>query len=821
LVSIAEANDGRVATDGKFFRRGSGRFNFRGVTYGTFSPREDGALYPDRQQIKLDLEAMESAGFTVVRTYTLPPDDLLDVAADSGLQVFADVFFPDWRYLIGVSHRAQRRIARQARNEVHAAARRLAGNEQILALSLGNEIPADVVRWLGADFVAETIRELAEVVREVDPAMLVTYGNYPTAEYLPLPTLDFLTFNVYLERQEDFRRYLTKLQHLAGDRPLVLGEIGIDAPTRSAGGAKQAEVLSWQLETAIERGVAGTCVFSWTDEWSVGDEPVRGWHFGLTRSDRSPKPALHVVSDWNRRTVRDLEFPWPSISVVICAYNAEDTIDECLQHVCALDYPELEIIVVDDGSTDATAAIARQYPQARVVTVPHAGLGSARNEGIRQSAGDLVAYLDSDAYPCQEWPYYLALGFDSAKVGGVGGPNLPPERDPVGAHMVARAPGGPVHVLVSDDRAEHVPGCNMAFWKEVLDQLGGFDPIYTAAGDDVDLCWKVLDHDWDIGFHPAAFVWHHRRSSLRTYLRQQRSYGRSEALVEARNPDRFTGIGTARWRGHIYDSLTPSFTRQRIYRGVYGAAAYQSVYQGGGFILDLVHQVGVPAATVLLFTLPLLLRSVWFATPAVVAGVFLVGLLAIDTARTIPPRSLRRGRFRFRLGVGIHHLLQPIVRTWGRSRSRSLAYRDLPPCDPLPQAVPPRRTRVIVLREDRPRAQLAATLVSQLRHAKMRVQPSRGWDDYDARAVCSTFVFGDLQTSSHPTGYVQLRVRLRLRLARLAAAAAVTLFILAVGGTALAGVFALLAAAETMRGVIAAPLLLHRLVPSTTDAKGG
>src|SRR5439155_18420308 len=130
--------------------------------------------------------------------------------------------------------------------------------------------------------------------------------------------------------------------------------------------------------------------------------------------------------------------------------------------------------------------------------------------------------------------------------------------------------GGPVHVLVSDDRAEHVPGCNMAFWRELLEDVGGFDPVYTAAGDDVDLCWRVLDRSWEIGFHPAALVWHHRRGGLGAYLRQQRGYGRAEALVEARHPDRFGGLGTARWRGRIYDSFAPSFARQRVYRGVYG-----------------------------------------------------------------------------------------------------------------------------------------------------------------------------------------------------------------------------------------------------------
>jgi glycosyltransferase involved in cell wall biosynthesis len=812
-----KSDNARIAVDGKFFSCGTERFIFRGVTYGTFSPREDDARYPDRHQIKLDLEAMQAAGFTVVRTYTVPPGDLLDLAADHDLRVVADVFYPDWRYLVGVSHREQRRVVRRARAEVREAARQLAGNERILALSLGNEIPGDVLRWLGTDLVANTIRELAEVAREQDPDLLVTYGNYPTTEYLPLDTLDFLTFNVYLERQDEFRRYLTKLQHLAGDRPLVLGEMGLDATAHPDGEVHQAEVLDWQLETAVERGVAGTCVFSWTDEWWVGDSPVRGWHFGLTRSDRSPRSALSVVTQWNSRTMRDLEFPWPSMSVVICAYNAEATIDECLRHTCALEYPDLEIIVIDDGSTDATAALARQHVRARVVMVRHAGLGAARNEGIRQARGDVVAYLDSDAYPCPEWPYYLALGFDGPGVGGVGGPNLPPAQDPVGAHIVARAPGGPVHVLTSDDRAEHVPGCNMAFWKVVLEGLGGFDPIYTAAGDDVDFCWKVLDDGWDIGFHPAALVWHHRRPGLRAYLRQQRSYGRSEALVEARNPDRFTGIGTARWRGHIYNSLTPTITRQRIYRGVYGAAAYQSVYQGGGFVLDLVHQVGVPVAALLLLTAPLVARSAWFGTPAACAVVFLAALTLVDMTRTMPPRSLRTQRWRFRFGVAVHHLLQPLVRTWGRTRSRSLARRHLPPCDPLPQPELPTHKGVVLLREDRPRAELAGALVSQLRHAKMRVLPSSGWDDYDARIVRSAFVFGDLQTSSHPTGYVQLRVRRRYRKVRLSAAAGVVLVAAALGEPFVAAAVAALTFFETLRGAVLVPLLLHRLVPKVAD----
>jgi glycosyltransferase involved in cell wall biosynthesis len=762
----------RTRVDGKFFAVGGERFVFRGVTYGTFEPRDDGAQFPERSQIQRDLAHMREVGFTVIRTYTLPSEDLLVAAGDQGLRVLADVFYPDWRYLVGGSRRQNRRVAREARRQVLEAARRFAGNETMLGLSLGNEVPADVLRWCGIGVVAETIRELAEVVREEDPEQLVTYANYPTAEYLPLETLDFLMFNVFLERRSDFRRYLTRLHHLAGDRPLVLGEVGTSAGPGPEGEREQAEALDWQLETALERGVAGTCVFSWTDEWWVGENPVPGWRFGLTRTDRSPRPALEVATRWNQQTVRNLDFKWPSVSVVICAHNASDTLDECLRHTCALDYPGLEVIVVDDGSSDDTAEIAARYPRVRLVQIEHAGLAAARNEGFAQTRGEFVAFLDADAYPTPEWPYYLVLGLDSHDVGGAGGPNLPPPDDPIGAHVVARSPGGPVHVLISDDRAEHVPGCNMGFWKIVLSELGGFDPVYTAAGDDVDFCWKALDRNWEIGFHPAAFVWHHRRPGLRTYLRQQRTYGRSEALVEARHPGRFTPVGTARWRGRIYNSLTPALMRQRIYRGVYGAAAYQSVYQGGSHLLDLLHQLGVPIAALLLLTLPLALISPWLALPAVLGIAWLLGLAGVDMARADPPRGRAKGRLRFRASVAVHYLLQPLVRSVARSRQRNMARRVLDAPPRLPAPVQRRPGGVVVVREDRPRAELAAALVAALRRRGMRAVYPSGWEDYDARLLLSPAAYGELQTSSHPEGFVQIRIRLRLRRRALAAAVA-------------------------------------------------
>jgi hypothetical protein len=70
---------------------------------------------------------------------------------------------------------------------------------------------------------------------------------------------------------------------------------------------------------------------------------------------------------------------------------------------------------------------------------------------------------------------------------GIGGPNIAPAEDGPIAKCVANSPGGPVHVLLSDEIAEHIPGCNMSFRKDALMEIGGFDPIYRSAGDDVDI----------------------------------------------------------------------------------------------------------------------------------------------------------------------------------------------------------------------------------------------------------------------------------------------------------------------------------------------
>ncbi len=170
--------------------------------------------------------------------------------------------------------------------------------------------------------------------------------------------------------------------------------------------------------------------------------------------------------------------------------------------------------------------------------------------------------------------------FLTSDVVGSGGPNVVPADDPPIAQCIARAPGGPTHVLLDDRTAEHVPGCNMAFRREALLAIGGFNPVYLRAGDDVDVCWRLQARGWKIGFASSALVWHHHRSSVGAYWRQQVGYGEGERWLMAHHPEKFLD-GHMLWRGRIYSPLpfVRSLWGERINAGVWGTAAFPSVYR--------------------------------------------------------------------------------------------------------------------------------------------------------------------------------------------------------------------------------------------------
>jgi GT2 family glycosyltransferase len=750
----------RPVARGKFICAGGKKLWVRGATYGAFRSDDQKREYQDIATIERDFAQMAQAGFNAVRIpHTMPPRHLLDIAARHGLRVMAGLSAEQY-----IGYLADRKKGAPDIDElIRVKVRSCRGHPALLCYALGNEIPASMVRWLGRRRVERYLERLYHAVKAEDPDTLVTYVNYPSTEYLQLPFLDVVAFNVYLESQERLEAYLARLQNIAGDRPLLMSELGLDSLRN--GEMSQARTLDWQIRTTFAAGCTGAFIFSWTDEWYRGGADVDDWAFGLTDRERRHKPALAMV----RNAFKEVPFPrnktWPRISVVVCVYNGERTLRDCCDGLSSLDYPNYEIIVVDDGSTDATASIAAEFG-GRLIRTSNQGLCHARNVGLEAATGEIIAYTDGDARPDPHWLVYLAHAFETTSHVGIGGWNIAPHGDGWMADCVASAPGGPVHVLLSDREAEHIPGCSMAFRVSALKAIGGFDPQFRSAGDDVDVCWRLQEQGWTLGFSHGAMVWHHQRDSLAAYWRQQRGYGQAEAMLERKWPQKYNVVGHLTWGGRLYGrGLTLPIGRAgRIYQGTWGLAPFQTrIEESAGClravplmpewhlvigILGLVSVAGAAWAP-LLAALPLFLLAL--AAPVVQAWT--------STANLSRPGS-RTGMRRLgaRVTVAWLHLLQPVARLRGRLKYGLTVWRKRGPdglSAPLPRTLP-----ICVTFWQPPEARLGA-LDEALRAAGAVVVRGNAYDSWDLEVRGGLFGRSRLLMAFEDTGSGTQLVRLR------------------------------------------------------------
>ena len=298
------------------------------------------------------------------------------------------------------------------------------------------------------------------------------------------------------------------------------------------------------------------------------------------------------------------------------------------------------------------------------------GLSVARNTGIAAATGEIVAFTDADCRADEDWLYYLVGDLLDGEFTGIGGPNLlPPDDSPVAAAVMA-SPGGPAHVMLTDRQAEHIPGCNMAFYKWSLEAIGGFDPIFTKAGDDVDICWRLQQAGDKIGFSPSAFVWHYRRSTVGAYLKQQQGYGEAEALLVRKHPENFNSLGGGIWRGRIYTSAKFGVEVQPpvIYHGLFGSAGFQKTLCGAtGDHADALHDAGISFvdrdSAVDSFGGFLLCAAGGHCQSS-----DSVGVCAAAGAQAELPR--KKSQWWSRPLIALLFFLQPIVRGWARYRGR-------------------------------------------------------------------------------------------------------------------------------------------------------
>jgi glycosyltransferase involved in cell wall biosynthesis len=428
------------------------------------------------------------------------------------------------------------------------------------------------------------------------------------------------------------------------------------------------------------------------------------------------------------------------------------------------------VIIVDDGSRDATADISMDFPEFRLIRQPNKGLSVARNVGMQAARGEVVAYTDSD---CVVDPHWLTLmvrsmvdhGFD-----GCGGPNYAPHEDGWIEASCAASPGAPCHVLVAEDRAEHLAGCNMVFRKPALEKIGGFDAQFRTAGDDVDICWRMLDAGFKLGFSPAAFVWHFRRNTIKAYYGQQRGYGRAEAMLFPKYPERFNVMGQIAWRGTIpgLARTIPGGGRKRVLWNA--TASAQSLFDPG-----------LTLAGVLPQTLEWAVLSAIALVASIVLGVSLVpaaAMLALGPIWALyyawhAPLEKSHDSFTARLLIAYLAYTGPMVRTMTRYKTRAKALAGIGGSDAVRQRATVNWLRRTVRldywnNESITRDRLIDKLMKLFARTGHGAIVDAGWNDYDLEVRPNPWTRIELKTADeeHEAGKVTNRVLARIKLTR-------------------------------------------------------
>lgn len=212
------------------------------------------------------------------------------------------------------------------------------------------------------------------------------------------------------------------------------------------------------------------------------------------------------------------------ISVVIPAYNAAKTIGATLTAATAIDWPDKEIIVVDDGSADDTADVAGHFSGVRVIRQNNGGPAKARNAGWRAASGEVVFFTDSDCVPHPDVLAALAPHFADPAVAGAGGTYDIANRESLLSRLIH------VEILARHARmagdVDFLGSFNCAFRRATLEKTGGFDETYRAAsGEDNDLSYRILKLGKRLVFDRRAAVAHFHETSLTKYLRTQYRHG--------------------------------------------------------------------------------------------------------------------------------------------------------------------------------------------------------------------------------------------------------------------------------------------------------
>lgn len=264
--------------------------------------------------------------------------------------------------------------------------------------------------------------------------------------------------------------------------------------------------------------------------------------------------------------------PAPRISVVIPTRDRAALLPPLLEALSGqTGCPPFEVVAVNDGSADDTATRLQQWAEndpawRRVLTDTGRGPAAARNRGLHEARGAIIAFVDDDCLPEPTWLKNLCQGYEeNEQLAGTGGQTLPADRGSLISRyldqLVFRQPhrdaSGVTFLLTN----------NASFRRDRLLELGGFDESFPyPAGEDVDLCRRLRQRGYRLDYRPEARLTHRHAATLAGFLRLSYRYGKGEALLHRSGSPVYRLLRTLWWGRRLFGWLGLPWRARRLGR---------------------------------------------------------------------------------------------------------------------------------------------------------------------------------------------------------------------------------------------------------------
>jgi glycosyltransferase involved in cell wall biosynthesis len=241
-------------------------------------------------------------------------------------------------------------------------------------------------------------------------------------------------------------------------------------------------------------------------------------------------------------------------SIIIPTFNGAARIGNCLDSLVKQAVGrDIEILVVDDGSTDSTTNVVNSYSSVRLITQANAGPASARNRGALEAKGTILLFTDDDCVPMPDWLDAMLAPFNDSEIVGAKGVYGSHQKS-LAARFVQIEYEDKYRLMAGLPNIDFIDTYSAAFRRERFLEMAGYDTSFpVACAEDIELSYRMSARGWKMKFVPAAIVYHTHPDTLWRYLKKKYKFAFWRVLAVRKNPSK-----------GVKDSHTPQIMKLQL-----------------------------------------------------------------------------------------------------------------------------------------------------------------------------------------------------------------------------------------------------------------